>query len=124
MAVSKASKILEVVSTKGFITASSTSTNTPLTNSIYLRPGTWLLIIKTPYASNATATCVLNISGGDSPMILGPGYVTFLNYGTLAIPYHLNIGSTISLVSGASATYSWDSSYLDRGGLCAIRVGD
>lgn len=124
MATSTIYKTTDVVYTKGFITGSSSATSTPLTHSITLRPGTWIVMMKTPAASG-TGTCILNLDGlQDGDYTIGQGFVTWLNYGTISTVIKTTQTRSIQLVSGASASYSWLSSWLDRGGLAAIRVGD
>ena len=115
---------LETVYTKGFIVSTSSAANTNLTNAITLVPGTWLIIMKTPN-STSSGTCVLNLSGIDnSQYCIGQGFVTTLNYGTITTLVKITQTSTVRLVAGSSQSYSWDSNYLDRGGLAAIRVAD
>ena len=124
MAISTIS-IQDIVYTKGFITSSSSATSTALTNYIHLRKGIWLVIFKTP-PSNSSSTCILNLegNGGSGEFLVGEGFVTFQNYGCYTTIFKVNSDLNLRLIAGASASYSWLSNFLDRGGLAAIRVGD
>ena len=126
MAISIISKILDIVYTKGFKVSRSTAANTELTNSISLRAGTWVIIMHTPTATDNTAQCILDLKGitSSDEILTGTGFTTYLGYGTVVTLLKLTATRSITLVAGASATYEWNSSYLNRGGLAAIRVGD
>ena len=125
MATSIISKILEIVYTKGFKVSSSSAANTELTNSISLRAGTWIIIMHTPTATNNTDTCILDLKGitSSDEILTGTGFTTYLGYGTVVTLIKLTATRSITLVAGSSQQYNWNSSYLNRGGLAAIRVG-
>lgn len=116
---------LESVYTNGFITNKSQQAITNLTNPITLRAGTWVVMVKTPYAIGS-GQCLLQFGGLDpADFPLGIGFSTNLSYGTVVTQIKISSEKTVILQSASStATYTWDSSTLGRGGVFAVRIGD
>ena len=128
MSLSNIFNNFETVSAIGFIANQSSYAVTQLTNSIHLRPGTWLIVIKTPYSTNSgeQKICKVGINGVNASECLIGNYITFpTSYGTAEIVIKTTEAKDIYLeVISTMDRYTWDSNFLNRGGLIAIRLGD
>lgn len=105
----------------------SSSYGTHLTDSITVPSGLYLLSMRTPYSTDTTPVMIglggyfsantTFIGGGDS-LSMNPSQ----DEKTMIVRFSAT--STICISSKANAQMTWDSSYLTRGGLTAIRLAD
>lgn len=89
------------------------------TETITLPAGTYLVLVTAPYCSDFTKRVCISFSG---KMAIGTG-ATFIDaaYGTVATVAVFTATTNLTVLSGASANdATW--SYLDRGGLVAVRI--
>lgn len=102
-----------------WITASSRAVDTALTESITLDAGKYLFVIYTPYSTVSESTIgILGIS--INGIKLEKVIKTYVNYGNSVVEVALEQPSIVKLVAWQGASMTWDSQYLNRGGMDAI----
>lgn len=105
----------------------SSAYGTQLSNSITVPSGLYLLSFRTPYSTDTT-TAMIGLGGFSSAIttFIGGSDVVSMNPSqdekTMIVRFSAT--ATVYIGSKASAQMTWDSSYLARGGLVAIRLAD
>lgn len=100
---------------------SSSSAGTALTESVELPKGKYLAIVRTPYSSNTTLRTYYNLVAGTTTLNSTIGD-TACAYGQYTAYFELSQTSSVKFVSGSSISQTWDSEYLDRGGMDIIAL--
>lgn len=105
----------------------SSSYGTQLSNSITVPSGLYLLSFRTPYSTDTTPI-MIGLGGyvGANTTFLGGDAILSMNptQDEKTMIVRFSAQSTIYISTKASASMSWDSSYLNRGGFTAIRLAD
>lgn len=96
------------------VSSSSASGGTPLTGSITLTPGVWLIVVSLPSVSRTHQYYLSNISGPKHK------YYSAVSMGTFSCIYQADSTITTAVMSGASASTSYTNT--DRGHLEAVRI--
>lgn len=106
---------------------SSSAYGTQLSNSITVPSGLYLLSFRTPVSAD-TAPAIIGLGGFSSAIttFLGGTDTFSMNptYDEKTMIVRFSASATVYIGSKASNSMTWDSSYLTRGGLTAIRLGD
>ena len=110
------------VKTAAWIATSSNATNTPLTDSLNLSAGKYLLILQAPYTASISTQFYASISV-DGIQSVDCGVLYGSNqYGQVCFVLELQASASVAGTTASGASFSWDSRYLDRGYLKAIRL--
>lgn len=107
-----------------WVATSSSAAGTALTDAINLPKGKYLIVLRSPYSVEGIRTDYIfslsfdDVANYDYATIAGPSYSQMMAVITL------NSDTSVKAISGASTIVTWDSSYISRGSLTAIRLKD
>jgi len=113
--IAEAIDAIGTTATASWTGTSSSAYGTNLTGAITLTKGVYIVTIKTP-VSDITPLIELHDNTNDRPFY----YTNIPSQGSFTIPIELTATTDIIVRSGASAAASY--SYLERGGLFAVRI--
>lgn len=105
----------------------SSSYGTQLTDSVTVPSGLYLLSFRTPY-STGTGTAMIGLGGyvgANTTFIGGASSLSMrLSQDEQTMIVRFSASATIYINTKEGAAMTWDSQYLGRGGLAAIRLAD
>jgi len=103
-----------------WIATQTSANNVKVTDDLSLTEGLWLVILTVPFASSGTP--IVRIDGTGSFYSHQFGTTSASGAQTMKVINVDSNGATVYGASSSSAVVTYDSSYLSRGGLVAVRI--
>lgn len=112
---------IQIINTE-WIASTSSSEKTKLCQDVALSPGTYMLVIHTPYGATNVSNYIFSVVANDN-YLSNCSIIGDTSYRTYTLMFTLNENSDVYFSSGTGTNASWDSRYLDEAYANYIKIG-